>query len=234
MPLLSNINFLTGHLLTWPEGQVERDDLLRSKTLTFLRTMGNSQWEELSYQSNIPLYGENPEEVAPPYRYAVICRRSGPRLLVLAEHSRITEEVINKEFSRTFRPHLRSVSILIDPLVKALTKSPTIYALTYAHARVPGELSDLKTLSFYGDDLGSAALFGELLENLIFINCGLKLAAKGKEIVRLGTNGAVSFFPINKQRLDDVERILRFLRDNGYTSESEDAPLKKTVGEGYE
>src|SRR6185369_6049102 len=169
--LLKDVHFLTGRLLTWPEGEVEREDILRCSSLDFGQTIGPSDWERYTYMSTNPLNNEDPTEVAGPYKYAILCRRSRDRILILGESSRVVETLLTKEFTQVFAPHLRSIPIAIVRLVKAFTRNPPIYALTYAHAKVPGSLVNLKHVSFYGDDLGVAPLFNELLDELTFISC---------------------------------------------------------------
>lgn len=215
----NNISVLTGRLLSWPDHKVIPRDLLRSERLTFVRMIKSSRWEELLYESKVPLHSEDVTQDSGPYKYIVVCRRSSSRLLILSEHSEIVEHLLNNEFREIFTPHLRAVGIEIDPFVKSLAKTQGIYALSYAYAHVPGELSNLKSLAFYGDDLGLSTVFCDLLSELVFTNCGLRLAARGKEIVRLTKEGGVSFFPTNRQRLDEVETILGFLRDGGYLSQ---------------
>lgn len=229
--LSNNISYLTGKLLNWPRGPVDRDDLLHCERLRFVGIIGNTRWEELRYVSPKALYGEDPNADIGTYEYTVVCRRSGARLLLLSEHSDIVEYILERELKDIFSPRLRTVDIAIDRLVKSITERPTIYVLSYAHARVPGFGANLRSATFYGEDLGAATLFSEMLGELTFTNCGLRLAAKGKEIVRLGTDGAVSFVPANKLRLESVERILSFLRTDGYLhdfgqSETADSKVK--------
>jgi hypothetical protein len=227
----TNVNYLTGRLLNWSQESVNMVDLLRCKRLTFVRMVGSSHWEELRYKSIVPLYGEDSTLIPGPYEYPVICRRSGARLLILSEHSDIVDYIIEEEFKDIFSPRLRHMNVAVDRLVKAITLKPTIYVLTYAHARVPAFGSNLRLITLYGEDLGQASLFHHMLKELTFASCGLRLAAKPKEVVRLSADGAVSFLPANKQRLDHVEQILGFIRREGYLPDPDDEPLFKQSGE---
>jgi hypothetical protein len=97
--------------------------------------------------------------------------------------------------------------------VKQLLRQPRDYALSFVHARVPGFGNALRALSFYGDDLAGASLFREHADLLVCYTCGLRKAAGGTEILRLGVDGNVSFFLGDQKRLRAIEDTLRFLRD---------------------
>jgi hypothetical protein len=104
----------------------------------------------------------------------------------------------------------------VDQLVKSLTQKPTTYVVSFAHARVPAFGAVLRAISFYGDDLGDAALFRQQLNLMVFYTCGLREARGGGEIVRLGSDGSVSFYLHGPSKVLEVEEVFRFLRVSGY------------------
>ena len=63
-------------------------------------------------------------------------------------------------------------------------------------------------------------MFREQMDKLSFFSCGLRNAIEGPELVRLGNDGAISFFVAKPEgrRLREIEAVLRFLRDNSYLS----------------
>ncbi len=207
----------TGVLLEWPSQEVvQRTDLLKCSRLHFERMIESSKWEQYVYESHKPLRGEDITGTRPPYHYVVLCRRSGARLVFLSVTRNIVDHLLEKEFDKVFTPHLRRVPIAVDQLVKAIVNKPTIYVLSFVHARVPAFGSSLRSVSFYGDDLGDASLFREQMDLLVFFTCGLRNAVGGAELVRLGGDGLVSFFFTEPRRVLEVERVLSFLREKNY------------------
>lgn len=106
--------------------------------------------------------------------------------------------------------------ISVDQLVKSLTQRPTTYVVSFAHARVPAFGAVLRAISFYGDDIGDASLFRQQLDLMVFYTCGLREARGGSEIVRLGSDGSISFYLHSPSKVLEVEEVLRFLRASGY------------------
>jgi hypothetical protein len=205
---------LSGLLLDASTGTIEREDLLACQRLKFSSLVGKTGWEIYSYHSPEPLRGEEPEAGA--FIYLVVCRRSGSRLLVLGSGREIVPYLLERELNLMFSPQLRRVQIGIDPLVKAITKIPGEYVLSFAHARVPAYGANLRSVSFYGDDLANARFFKDHIELMTFFTCGLRHAVGGAEIVRLSTDGAISFIFTDAERVREVERVLHFLRTEGY------------------
>src|SRR4051794_11878025 len=97
-----NISYLSGYLLTWPQGPIEKTHLLRCKKLEFVGDVASSHWEELHYISPVPLYREDSDVGAGPYEYTIVCRRSGPRVLLLSEHAEIIEYLLAKDLKDIF------------------------------------------------------------------------------------------------------------------------------------
>jgi len=209
--------YFSGLLLESPLRTVQRADLEKVRNVSFVEVVHGTNWEHFSLKSEQAL---RPEDRPGPYDYPIICRRSGSRVLVLSVTRQIVEHLLQHDFESIFSPQLRRVSIAVDGLVKGIANKPTAYALSFAHARVPAFGNSLRAISFYGDDLAEASLFRGQLDLMVFFTCGLREAAGATEIVRLGGDGAISFFMGTSHRVLEVERALSFLRHEGYlTSE---------------
>jgi hypothetical protein len=209
---------LNGLLLEWPSRPVKREDILRSRDLEFHSTLHGSRWEQFVYSAAIAFRGEDLLGKKPPFRYRVVVRRSGARLLVLSDARRIVEHLVDTSLNDLFPPYLRRVSIGVDALVKAMVKKPTIYSLTFVHARVPAFGASLRSVSFYGDDLTEASLLRENVALMNFFTCGLRPAAGGQELVRIGGDGSISFYLVKSTVLQEIENALAFLKQQGYLS----------------
>ena len=118
-----------------------------------------------------------------------------------------------------FSPVLQRVPIAVDSLVKDLTVHPTVYAMSFVHARVPAFGTSLRAISFYGEDLADASLFRESASLMNFYTCGLRSVNGGGEIVRLGSDGTISFYMRGSEDVQAVEEALHFLRSHGYLKE---------------
>lgn len=214
--MIEEINNLSGYILESPTEVVERQQLAECNQLCFLRLIGQTKWEQFAYDCQAPFRHEDPSQVKPPYRYPLVVRRSGKRVLLLSFNSRIIEHLMESVLRSTFRPPLRHVPIAVDALVKALVEKPTTYALSFAHARVPAFGVSLRSISYYGDDLAEASLFRDSIALTRFFTCGLRSAAGGTELVRLGSDGMISFYHRDDRSIKEVEKALGFLRDTGY------------------
>ena len=180
----------SGLLLESSSRLIQRADLLKCAVLTFEEKIGNTGWERFTFHSLTALYGEDINLTRPPFRYPVLFRRSGTRLLALSVTRMIVEHLVESELNVTLGHGFRRVSIGIDRLVKNISNHPTTYALSFAHARVPAFGASLRAVSFYGEDLAEASLFRDQLSLMVFFTCGLREAHGGAEIVRLGGDGS--------------------------------------------
>lgn len=209
---------LSGYLLDWPDHAVGRQDLTNCPRLHFIGEPRHSGWEQFTYLCPVPFRHEDVALIKPPYHYTMVARRSGHRLLLLSFNSRIVEYLVDHHLQEHFRPPLRHVPIAVDRLVKALVAKPTAYAISFAHARVPAFGVSLRAVSFYGDDLAEASLFRDHASLMHFFTCGLRLATGGAELVRIGSEGMVSFYQRDEHSEREIEKALGFLRDAGYLS----------------
>lgn len=207
-----------GSLLEWPVRAIERAHLESCGGMEFLGEVGASRWEEFQFTTDEPLRGEDRASRAGPYRYAVICRRSGPRIAVLSLNRRIVDRLAERLAAEVLALRLRRVSIAVDSLVKALVGRPTRFSISFACARLPAFGAALRNVSFYGEDIGEASFFRENVHLMNVFVCGLRRTAGGSEIVRLGSDGRISFNMQASVTVLEVEDVLRFLRQEGYLS----------------
>jgi hypothetical protein len=208
---------LSGILLEFLGGRIGRRDVERAD-LKFIRTIGGTPWEEFVFESPEPLIGEVSSESSHSFQYVTICRRSASRLLLLSPNRTIVDYLLERNFTQVFVPRLRHVPIAVDELVRAVVDKPSLYSLTRVYARVPAYGQNLRSVSYYGDDLGEATMFREQMDKLSFFVCGLRNAIEGHELIRLGNDGTVSFFVAQPEsrRLREVEKVLNFLKHNHY------------------
>lgn len=206
-------HFVGGFLLNNPSGEVQQSDMARLTSLHFMTVLKGTRWEQWRFTSSKPLHGET--EVAAQFSYDVVCRRSGPRLLLVSVSKEVAEHIL-VALESVFAPTLRKVPIAVDRLVREITQRPTVYALSYVHARVPAFGTSLKSVSFWGEDLAEASLFCDSIDLMSFTKCGLRKTAGGQEIVTLSGDGFVSFRMGGISHVLEVERVLSFLRESDY------------------
>lgn len=214
------IPYFGGFLMDGSEKVIERDDLLKCNTIKFVSVIPGTEWEKFEYLSETALRNEDAESTSKPYRYIVICRRSGSRIIILSHTKDIVEHLLENKLSKIFVPKLKPVSIAVDGLVKSLTGNPTKYSLTFVHARIPAFGTSLRSVSYYGDDIAEASLFRENIHFMNFFTCGLRPTIGKSEIVRIGSDGSLSFYAStsNTDKFKEIENIFRFLRKEGYLS----------------
>lgn len=208
---------LSGYLLERAvKCDISQNDILGCGNVRLVGQAPNPHWEEYEVKTSGPLrFGEPTQRSFP-----IMCRRSGARVLLLSTDKDLAQELIDKILSPGMPPGLLPVNIAVDRLVKDLSNTPTSYALSYAHARLPAFGVLLRSLSFYGDDLGESSFFKDNLKLMNFLSCGLRPTSSNSELVRLGSEGTVSFHftSFKKTRLAQIEKVLTFLRLGGYLS----------------
>lgn len=209
---------LSGSLLEWPVQAVQRAQLEQCEALKYKGTVGASRWEEFEFASEVPLRGEDETTIRGPFRYIVICRRSGARIAILSHNRRIVDRLTDRLVSEVFALRLRRVSIAVHSLVASLVERPTRFCLSFVYARVPAFGAALRNIAFYGDDLGEASLFRENIHLINVFVSGLRRTEGGSEILRLTSDGRISFNMSSADKVIEVEEVLGFLREEQYLS----------------
>jgi len=216
MDELGDILVLSGYLLRVVQlKEIDRTILAKGGRIKQLSQIAATGWEKYEFLSLVPLLNEEEVSRPGPYRYPLICRTSGPRILILSSHREIVDYLLIPQVPELL-PRLTYIPIEIDKLVRDITNSPSQYLLSAAYAKVQGFGGSLKTASFFGDDLANASLFRDNLQLMTFYSCGLRKAEGGKEIIRLGNEGSVSFVFSGPERLLQVQDVIKYLRDRNY------------------
>jgi hypothetical protein len=210
------LNHLSGFLVRRPNREIERQDILACPSVRFTSVIPDTHWENYSYACPMPFRHEELANVKAPYSYPLVIRRSADKMLLLSFNNRVVEYLIEHEFKKFFRPSLRHVPIGVDGLVKALVAKPSRYALSFAHARVPAFGVALRAASFYGDDLAEASLLRDHIALMQFFTCGLRHAAGGTELIRIGNDGMILFYQRDSRTVREIERVLGYLKDEGF------------------
>jgi hypothetical protein len=211
---------VSGVLYEWSAGNIELSHFKEYDCNIEFNNIPNTGWETFTYLSDVALrHEEKIYNIPGPYRYSMVIRRSGPRFLLLSENRSIATHFMEHTLSQILKPLPCQVNIAVDSLARNLAKNPTVYALSFIHARVPAFGTSLRSISFYGDDLGTSTYFVKSLELFNVHTCGLRHAQGGHEIVRIGSDGGVSFLFSNEKAIE-VEKLLGFLRNQKYLSTS--------------
>lgn len=193
-----------------------------------------SGWEKYAYISQYPLLHEDDEGFSPPYEYPLLVRRSGPRVLVASVDRAVVEFLVSEGLGASGPAQLKRVQVAVDRLVNELVQRPPDYALFFAHARAPAFGASLRAVSFYGDDLAEASWFRDAVSVMTFHSCGLRNPA-GQELLRVWSDGRIALntgdfeHAYDGLHLNEVEKVLTFLRDNKYLLSPQYAPRTQVM-----
>ena len=108
---------------------------------------------------------------------------------------------------------------LTETLAEDTSIFRNFYTLSFVAGRTDGFGEDLRKMQFYGDRVSYASLFRYCIPLMRFYSCQLR--HDRTDIVRLGKDGFIDFkLPSNesdrRDRLKEINKILRSLTDHGY------------------
>lgn len=211
---------LAGYLLDLVVRPIERTDIEECRDIKFVSRIEGTHWEKYMYSSELPLRKEENEPKGGPYQYELICRRSGSRIVMLSLSRDIIDHLLLHEFIDCSISRIRHKPIAVDNLVKNLAKAPAEYAINFVYARTPAFGASLRTISCYGDDLADASFFLDNMYLMNFYTCGLRRITEKTEVVRLGSDGMISFRMTDKESVLKVEAVLSYLKTHDYLDDN--------------
>lgn len=218
---------LNGFLLTRVDGaNVSAFDLEGCPYIEHLGKISGTGWDEYKFACPVLIPGEHIGYDGPPFNYTIVCRHSGPRLLLLAHRRQIADHLVDHMLPEYVFPNLERVKIDVPRIINLCLSKTFAYKLTSAHGRFNGSGGALKSTSFYGENLSRSKVFRNVAGAFDFFSCGLGKslireedqveslheARRQGEIVRLGNDGFVSVFFKDTRRAQAVEAVLRYLK----------------------
>src|SRR5579862_4622838 len=120
---------LSGYLLSTRASTIEPRFLGELPVLKDRRQVSSTKWIEYRYHSPVPLQGEAQFGLAG-FDYRVLCRHSGPRLLLLSEGKEVVDVLVDQEIVPALGAPLRRVRIPVDDLAKSLAAEPGEFVLS--------------------------------------------------------------------------------------------------------
>jgi hypothetical protein len=215
--------FLSGYLLITPNPHGLRQLLVEAIRLRPSGEFISSGWDKFVFNSRKPLLNEDivTGTSRESYSYPIFLRMSDRRFLLTSIAREIIDHILLVVVPGISSAAVYRVNFAVQRLIEKIVSATTDYSLTFVHARTPNYGNHLKAISFYGDDLVDAQFFKDALTSIRGYSCGICYAPNGPEIVSVRRSGQVSFaIPVSssldrqQKRLADVERLLKFLRDN--------------------
>jgi hypothetical protein len=176
--------------------------------------LGDRKWYSFNWlaPANLNLHLDAGALAGQANSYPFILRESSDRFILLSTHHSIVQA-----FFRWcgVEPQLEYPRVNIIDLVSAVIRPPEdqgrIYRLGAVFAAVEGYGRMLKTVAFWGDDIGDAGLFQEVASKISPFRTALRDIRTDREIVSIGSGGEVSFFYRGLGHLDQTDRLFRFL-----------------------
>lgn len=208
---------LSGYLLEYSAATISKEMILRFRAVSFIREIAEARrWDLFDFECPEALMGEDEHGIQGPFHYPLVCRISGNRLLLLSRARPIVDFVLSHGFAPIFRPNLRPVPVAVHELVTKIAHKPEKYVLSFVHVRVSGFGNAIRAASFYGEDIGEAEFFRKNLHLFSCFTCGLRDVAAGADLLRLNTEGFLSFHCPMPSRLLEVQAVLSYIRELGF------------------
>lgn len=211
------IDFLSGYLLFYSRAKTASDwlDILLSAGCSVESPLNVDGWYLLNFISNEPLLKE-PTDQQPPFVYKIVLRTSGKKALLLSPSRKIVNHILDIGLNPSTRKMITKIFIDVDSLATHVTEDPDEYLLTLVHARVNAFGDAMNAISFYGDDISRASLFREQRELFTAYSCGIRNINSKDELIRLGSNGYISFSFKKSNNGSHIDIVLRYISDKGF------------------
>lgn len=215
--MIERISKVSGFIVEVPGHAFNRNDFGAMRDMEYAKQIIPG-WEIFRFSSHTAYRNEDILGAQAPYIYPIVVRRSGNRALIVSTTRRAVDEIIAKELNRVFGRELIKVKINVDQMVRGIIARPAEYALSHLHALLSFG-SELKSASFYGDDVGGARFVQSNISLMNFTSCGLKKLNTEHEVIKIGYDGYLSFYFRGGGSVSAVEAVLEYLSREAYLPE---------------
>jgi hypothetical protein len=170
-------------------------------------------WSAIVLNSSTPLIQEVPLE-GHGYIYYFLFRESGPqRFLLTSTDAKLVDILLDR---LGIKGRVGKPAVNISKLVAEISNNPAEYSMSAVHTRVEGFGQALRSAAFYGNDVGEAVMFRQLLPKHTPHRVMLRHVARHRDVLSASYWADVGFVYQSESSLRDVDSALRFLSKRGY------------------
>jgi hypothetical protein len=200
-------------LILKPRGILTSKTLAKVAGIEFIKLLGDTTWETYWFKSNRPLLHEELFNQKPPFKYPIICKLLDDKFILVSIKKNITVYLLKKIFNSYPDLLFRTITIDIDELVKYVANNPQKgYNISYAVAEYPSHISDLRSISFNGQNISNTNIYKEFEHNLNFYYCGIKKQSADGELFKISNDGTIQFYYTDVNKLYGIEEFLKFIQ----------------------
>lgn len=165
-----------------------------------------------------PIDRQKATELIPGNPYPFVIREGRDRFMLLSTHAELVTAFLaeNGLDQKLDKPRIavgKLVSDLVSPECAEGSQSGASYRLGTVFATLDGYGRALRTMAFWGDDIGNATLFHDLLKELAVYRITLRDLRKEVEIASIGSNGEVSFYFGGVGHMNRVDDLFRYMKN---------------------
>lgn len=202
----------TGHLAKLHAKTSPSSIFRASKSVTDFQAMGDRRWYHFSWTPPSSLAGGLTTDQADQTSYPFILRESSDRFILLSTHQTLVQAFFKACKMESYIEYPRvNVTELVRRVSYHHDTQGRPYRLGTVFAAVDGFGRALKTIAFWGDDIGDTALFQDLESKLSPFRAALRDTRSDREIASIGSGGEVSFFYRGLGHLDQTDRLFKYL-----------------------
>jgi hypothetical protein len=144
--------------------------------------------------------------------YPFLMRESSDRFILLSTHQTVVQAFLRSCRLETVIEYPRvDIVKLVEIVSKPSDSQGRAYRLGAVFAAVEGYGQKLKTIAFWGEDIGEATLFQDMMPAVLPFRAALRDVRTDREIASIGSGGEVSFYYRGLGHLDQTDRLFRYL-----------------------
>lgn len=192
----------------------ERIEAIDGMALT--RRQPQAPWKAYQLSLREPLTKDDREPRGGFYRYKVLLRLDDATLLVCAADREVSTRLTSYEFAGAFHGLLKPLRIDVEQLVKDTVTVGGEYALSAVHVTVPASGKQLRSISYYGQNVIAATLFQSTLADVAPYAARLREIVTNRDVVVVRSTGQVAVPRESFGSGMPIEKAISYLRRHGY------------------
>lgn len=171
--------------------------------------LGVRGWTGLTARSGEPWMPRD-EAIDGAFEYHFILRKSRRRLMLLGSHALLATELLRRS---GLEPFVRVPLVDVPAIVNQCIRGNSEYRMGAVYARVDAYGVSLRTMAFYGDDLGDAEMFRRLTPEVSPYRVRLRHYRTGADSITVDSRGSVGIHYRGRHSLTEADKAMKYLSD---------------------